>query len=56
MKDSRRARNDLPTGIVERIFSSDDGLRKVYICIVNDNTRSIYVRLILEIVTLIEVN
>lgn len=57
MKDSERVRNDLPTGIVERIFSSDNGcVQNVDICIVNDSKRSSYVRFILKPVALLKIN
>lgn len=57
MKDCERVRNDLPTGIVERIFSSDNGcVQNVDICIVDDSKRSSFVRLISKTVALLEID
>ena len=53
LKDSEAPRNHWPTGLVERVFPSEDGLvRKLEVRIVKDGQPRTYVRPISEIVFL----
>ncbi|VDI59918.1 Hypothetical predicted protein [Mytilus galloprovincialis] len=55
MKDNNCARNYWPTGIVERVFPSEDGkIRKVELRIIRDGQPVTYVRPISQIVLLVE--
>ena len=56
MRDKDCARNDWPTGIVERVFKSeDDRVRKVELSVIKDKKRSTFVRPVSELVLLLEV-
>lgn len=55
IKESDSARNEWPTGIIERTFPSEDGIvRKVEVAIMKDNKRLLYVRPVVELVTILE--
>ena len=57
MKDNDVSRNEWPTGVILRVFPSDDGLvRKVEVRVVKDGKQSVYIRPITEIVSLVSDN
>ena len=57
VKDSDCSRNDWPTGVIQTTFQSENGnIRKVEVAVIRDSKRSVYVRPVTELVTLLEVD
>ncbi|KAK3107442.1 hypothetical protein FSP39_014704 [Pinctada imbricata] len=54
LRDKETARNDWPTGLITRVFPSDDGLvRKLEIRVIKDGKQCVYTRPISQVVPLV---